>query len=269
MDVVVWNMQHVSDNWKLLRTGNELDADIHLLCEAPKPPRGVGAIGQWRTVGLADALPLDKPVTRDWSTSVAARTRPVYLTDARTAREYKEPLLLPFKPSRPGTWTAARVKVGRSTITAIALYGLLDERSDASVHRSLSELSPIFDHRTYGKHVLLGGDFNIFANPRPEDPAWKRHLAVLSRLEAYGLTNCLDGFKRPRPAAVEDPCPCGVTMCRRHWRTFRRSPGAPGLAYQEDYLFASRAMAARLQSCEVLPFQPSSDHAPILARFSA
>lgn len=269
VDVVVWNMQHVRSNWKLLAAGSDLDADIQLLCEARKPPRGVKAVGQWKTVGLADALPLDKPVTRDWSTAIAARAGPVYLTDARTAREYKkEPLLLPFKPSRPGTWTAARVKVGRTIITTVAIYGLLDEKSDASMHRSLSELSPIFDHRTYGKHVLLGGDFNIFANPRPDDPYLKRHLAVLSRLEAYGLSNCLDAYKRPRRDAVEDPCPCGAATCRQHWRTFRRSLGAPGLAYQEDYLFASRAMAARLHSCEVLPFRPTSDHAPILARFS-
>ena len=165
MDVIVWNMHQLNQNWKLLGPGEALAADIHLLCEAPKPPRGVKAIGQWGTTGLADDLPLDKPVTREWSTAVAARTAPVYVTDARIAREYKAPLLLPFKPSRPGTWTAARVKVGRITVTAISLYGLLDERSDASVHRSLSELSPIFDHRIYGRYVLIGGDFNIFREP--------------------------------------------------------------------------------------------------------
>lgn len=269
MDVLVWNMRQNPGNWELLRRDNELGADIHLLCEAPKPPRDVKAVGQWRTVGLADALTLDnKPVMRDWSTSVAARTGAAFITDARTAREYKEPLLLPFKPSKPGTWTAARVRIARITVTAIALYGLLDEKSDASVHRSLSELSPIFDHRIYGRHILLGGDFNIFANPRPEDPARARHLAVLTRLEAYGLRNCLERFKRPMSQAVADPCPCGVKSCRRHWRTFRRSSGAPGLAYQEDYLFASRRMIDRLENCRVLPFQPSSDHAPVLAKFS-
>jgi hypothetical protein len=30
-------------------------------------------------------------------------------------------------------------------MTAISLYGLLDERSDASVHRSLSELTPLLE----------------------------------------------------------------------------------------------------------------------------
>ncbi len=34
-------------------------------------------------------------------------------------------------------------------ITAISLYGLLDEFSDASVHRSLSEVSPVFDDDRY------------------------------------------------------------------------------------------------------------------------
>jgi endonuclease/exonuclease/phosphatase family metal-dependent hydrolase len=268
MDVVVWNMRQNSENWNLLRPGKELGADIHLLCEAPKPPRDVKTVGQWRTLGLAEALPLDKPVIRDWSTAVTARRGATLITDARTAREYKERLPLPFKPSRPGTWTAAQVRIGRVKVTAIALYGLLDEKSDDSVHRSLSELSPIFDHRTYGRHILLGGDLNVFANPRPEDPAQARHLAVLTRLEAYGLENCLDRFKRPMSEALADPCPCGVKDCRRHWRTFRRSPRAPGPAYQEDYLFASKAMVARLEHCEVLSFQPSSDHAPVRARFS-
>ena len=87
MDVIVWNMQHNQANWALLRRGNELAADIQLLCEAPAPPRDVLAIGQWRTVGLADALPLDRPVTREWSTAVLASSGPTFITDARRARE--------------------------------------------------------------------------------------------------------------------------------------------------------------------------------------
>jgi hypothetical protein len=267
MEVVVWNMQHNEGNWGLLRRGGELAADLHLLCEAPKRPRDIVAIGQWRTVGLADALPLDRPVTREWSTAVAADSGPTFITDARRTREYRDRPSLPFKPSRPGTWIAARVKLGRLTVTAVALYGLLDEMSDASMHRSLSELAPIFDHRVYRKYVLLGGDFNIFANPRRDDRARERHRSVLMRLEAYGLTNCLDGFPRPAREAREDPCPCGAKHCRQHWRTFRRSPSAPGRAYQEDYLFISEAMAKFPRECSVLAFQPTSHHAPVRAVF--
>jgi hypothetical protein len=260
-------MQQRRANWDLLAPGAPFAADIHLLCEASVPPRGVNAIGQWRTVGLADALPLDRPVRREWSTGVAATTQPVYVTDARTAREYKDRPSLPFKPSRPGSWTAARVTIGRTPITVIALYGLLDERSDASVHRSLSEMSPIFEHARYSKNLILGGDLNIFANPHPDDPARARHFAVLARIEAYGLTDLLSLSPRPASVARDDPCHCGERRCR-HWRTYRRSPRAPGRAYQEDFLFASAALVRRLVGCRTLPFQPTSDHAPVWARFS-
>jgi len=45
-------------------------------------------------------------------------------------------------------------------VSAVALYGLMDELSDASVHRSLSELSPVLDDPKYNKQVILGGDLN-------------------------------------------------------------------------------------------------------------
>ncbi len=262
-------MQHKNENWTLLRPGSALAADIHLLCEAPKPARGTPAIGQWRTVGLEDELPLNiKRTDRPWSTAVAAEAKPKYITDARVARGYKAQPRLPFKPSRSGSWTAAQVKVGHLSITGISLYGLLDEKSDASVHRSLSELAPIFDHPEYGRRVLLGGDFNIVANPRPDDPARARHLAVLTRLEAYGLVNCLDHAERSEAHLPLADCPCGDQPCRRHWRTYMKSNAARGTAYQEDYLMASAKMFSKFAGCEVLPFVQSSDHAPIRVTFS-
>lgn len=263
MDVIVWNMRHKAKNWELLSDGAELAADVHLVCEAPRPPKGIAAIGQWGTVGLEAALPLDKPVTREWSTGVASRRDLAWITDARIDRQYGEPL--PFKPSRPGTWTAGSIKVGKVRVTTVALYGLMDELSDASVHRSLSEMAPLFDHSVYGKHLMLGGDLNILANPRPNDPMAARHLAVLERIRSYGLRSCLGDPRLPRARRTE-PCPCERRGCR-HRRTFRKSAEAAGRAYEEDFLFVSKRLADRLESCEVLPFRESSDHAPLRARF--
>jgi hypothetical protein len=63
----------------------------------------------------------------------------------------------------PGTWIAASVEVAPATeVTAISLYGLLDEFSDASVHRSLSEITPVFDDPRYRGRVLLGCDLNTW-----------------------------------------------------------------------------------------------------------
>jgi hypothetical protein len=184
------------------------------------------------------------------------------VTDARTDRYYGE--TLPFGPSRLGTWTAVRVDLGRLSVTAISLYGLMDERSDASVHRSLSEMAPLFDHPTYRKHLLLGGDLNILSNPRPDDPVRARFRNVLDRIASYGLVDCLEA-KRPWTALPE--CPCGKGRgCRHTWT--KRVKGKP-VAYQDDYLFASPMLARRLQTCVALPFTDDapSDHTPIVAMF--
>lgn len=51
-----------------------------------------------------------------------------------------------FQTTRPGSWTASVVSIPRASgrierVTAVSLYGLLDEKSDAYVHRSLSEMA--------------------------------------------------------------------------------------------------------------------------------
>jgi hypothetical protein len=47
------------------------------------------------------------------------------------------------------------------TVTFISLYGLLDDLADASVHRSLSDLDPVFTDSRYNEYIVLGGDLNI------------------------------------------------------------------------------------------------------------
>src|SRR5205807_2056046 len=110
--------------------------------------------------------------------------------------------------------TAVRVDLGGTWITAVSLYGLMDERSDASVHRSLSELSPIFDHEEYRKHLLLGGDLNVLAG-RPVRNYLDRHQVVLARIRAYGLRDCLERMRIPG-ALPNCPCELGPS-CRHTW----------------------------------------------------
>jgi hypothetical protein len=262
MDVVAWNMNQRELNWDVLRRGEALDADVHILCEAPRPPRGKNAIGQWRTLGVDVDLPLDKPVKREFSTGIAIRERKplAWITDARRDRYYGAEL--PFKPSRPGTWTAGRIKAGKLAVTVIALYGLLDEKSDASMHRSLSELTPIFDHPTYRRHIIMGGDFNIFTNPKPTDPTRSRHKSVLDRINALGLHSCLAENRPKRRQLVG--CPCGAPPCT-HQRTYLGSK--TDQPYEEDYLFCSAALLHKLRSCTVVEGISSSDHAPLKATF--
>jgi hypothetical protein len=82
---------------------------------------------------------------------------------------------------------------------------LLDELSDASVHRSLSELSPILDDPKYNKLVVLGGDLNT-GTQWPKDEAFnKRDRNLLERIEALGLVDCLRAKRAPGRL---DGCPC-------------------------------------------------------------
>jgi endonuclease/exonuclease/phosphatase family metal-dependent hydrolase len=146
------------------------------------------------------------------------------------------------------------------TVTFISLYGLMDDLSDASVHRSLSDLDPIFTDSRYNECVVLGGDLNV-STQMPDGPARARSLTVFARLEALGLKECLEA-KWTRERAITD-CPCELGVACRHVQTKK------GDKYQMDYLFASESLA--LDDCfpiETQPWRDYSDHAPVLARFT-
>ena len=179
--------------------------------------------------------------------------------------------VLPFENSRPGSWTAATVAIPDvGTVACISIYGLLDDVGDDSVHRSLSEMSPIFSDKRFTGKIILGGDLNIstqLAKKRDGD-LFKRVQSVFDRIEGYGLADCL-ALKRV-PGRLDD-CPCPLGEDCNHTRTkWVGKAGGPPL--QMDYLFASRALVNGdgLISCNALEpelWKDFSDHAPILATF--
>jgi Endonuclease/Exonuclease/phosphatase family len=279
---VVWNMNHKSwgGNWDVLVEHPDLaGADIALLCEATDVPErpeanGLRAIGNGSTRGLDCRCTgaLDRCTKRRYATAVVS-PRPITPMPEDTRTRWG--VSLQFRPSRPGTWTAARVDLGEIRVTAIAIYGLNDENYDSSVHRSLSELSPVFDHPNYGKYLVLGGDLNILAGKRSRRRPYRGQL-VLERIKAYGLIDCLekalppDRYEDPAGRAEMDNCQCGLGEACTHTRTYY-DKSRPQIPYQDDYLFASPELAGagRLVSCTALPVGPGSpsDHAPIVATF--
>jgi hypothetical protein len=134
---------------------------------------------------------------------------------------------------------------------------------EASVHRSLSKISPLFSD-PYSELLLLGGALNT-STQWPKGRHLDGDTAVLGRIEACGLVDCL-GLKRP-PRRLPD-CPCVLEECTHTWT--RLDSSRPAL--QVDKLFVSPALAEpeRLRSCEALPspeWQEFSNHAPIDATF--
>jgi hypothetical protein len=68
---------------------------------------------------------------------------------------------------------------GGERITCVALYGLLDDLSDSSVHRSFSEVSPIFSDPRYKERVIVGGDLNLTTQLSNEHGLLDRARGVL------------------------------------------------------------------------------------------
>ena len=151
-------------------------------------------------------------------------------------------------------------------VSAVSLCGLLDEFSDASVHRSLSEISPLVDDPRYRQHVLIGGDLNTWSGWPASEPTLARDINLLQRFEALGLVDCL-AAKRP-PGRLRD-CTCTLGDNCTHTRT-RLDRRAPDIPYQIDYLWPSAALASHLSACSALATSDwfaISDHAPIVADF--
>jgi exonuclease III len=269
---VVWNLnegRHPNPAaWKKLE---KYDADVAVLCEARFTP-GPDRVGHGKTIGRDCRHETeDECDSRPFSTAIVSRHRPTEIRDATATRRGK-PLDIPFRPSRPGTWVAATVFIEDvGDISVVSLYGLTDEKTDASVHRSLSDLEPIFEDSRYNRMLLVAGDLNTFANPSPSDPARERHHLVLKRIEAYGLKNLFEQKPVPRrdQSDAGGKCPCGEDDCTHAWTFRSRDPRYTHIRYQDDHVFASRPLARKLRSCKSAGFNEASDHAPILVTFGA
>ena len=272
--VLVWNLalgsppkRDAAANWtRLDHLMAEHSVQVALLNEAKVPP-GANAIFEQEGTKGRDGKP------RAWSTAVRSDLVLDEIRDARP-RNYlgHERTRLPFANSRPGSWTAATIHVpDLGPVTGIALYGLLDDLSDASVHRSLSEVSPIFSDPRYRERVVLGGDLNITTQWPEDGGLLDRARGVLERIEAYGLADCL---MDRRGSGRLIGCTCALEPCthtRTKWDARLMDGGYP---HQVDYLFASRQLVedGRLLKCEALPpeeWRDYSDHAPIVAEFTS
>jgi endonuclease/exonuclease/phosphatase family metal-dependent hydrolase len=142
----------------------------------------------------------------------------------------------------------------------------LDEFLDASVHRSLSEISPLVDDPRYRTRLLIGGDLNTWSGWPAGEPGTTlaRDINLLQRFEALGLVDCLAA---KRPAGRLPDCTCTLGDDCTHTRT-RLDERRPGIPYQIDYLWTSAALASSLSSCNALATSEwfaISDHAPIVA----
>lgn len=239
------------DGWAYLR--DHLPADVALLQEAA-PREASGPIFRKGGIGT----------NRPWGSAIVPRgVRLRELTDVTGPHS-----VTPASLYR--TWPGAVVVAvaepdDQPPVTFVGVYGLIDcGYAVTTVHRVLSDLTPLLDSRL-GKRLILGGDLNCSTQLKP--PHRERHRDLFSRFAGLGLVDllALPGDDRGRL----DGCPCADSPCR-HVQTHRHPRSE--VPWQDDYLFATKAMADRLVRCEAIDHgDPDpwafSDHCPIAAEF--
>jgi len=155
--------------------------------------------------------------------------------------------------SHPGAFcvTEAKLSSGR-VVTMASVYGMLALRvrngrryAVTTVHRTLSDLTPILDVKRSKGAVILAGDLNV--TPQIREPETAAHEAVIQRIKAFGLVDCL-----------------GEAHDGQFVRTYRKH----ALPWQDDWVFASEPLTCT--RCEAVDTEEAwglSDHCPVIAEF--
>jgi hypothetical protein len=245
IEVISWNVNK-RPLWTELTDGH---VDIALLQECPRPndPRLLEAVpsveGAWST--------------RGWTTEL--RTCILRLTDRLQLRPHglRDPEddsdVAALGVSRRGTIAVADVlRDGEFLFTVASVYGAWERPqgsnllyADASVHRILSDLSPLLTGRR-NERLLITGDLNILNGYGEHGSEYwgSRYQSVFDRALSLGLV-----FAGPQaPAGTQaDPWPSELPAASRDVPTFHHSRQRPGTATRQlDFVFATRNIADRI-----------------------
>jgi exonuclease III len=210
--------------WTFVR--DTLKADV-VLAQETVPPADVPAV--YRDGGIDDQ--------RQWGSAVAVFNREFEpLLEVQSGWRGKLNGPVQIDASHPGAVAAARV----DGITFVSAYGLNGNGySSTSMLRIFADLEHLFDdHRGYGRHVALAGDWNLGTWWSGSDSKYRdRDASLLGLLTARGLAACIDAHLPIARGRLEG-CRCTFgSGCRhvwthRHWRW-------KDVPYQNDYMYAS------------------------------
>jgi exonuclease III len=158
--------------------------------------------------------------------------------------------MIPVASSHPGALLAAEIASnGGRTLVPVSMYGPIDKSGYAttSVHRLLSDLTPLLNDGKESRDFLLGGDWNVSVQWDQRYPGkYPSHRLLFDRVEDFGLASCTQH------------------VLGRHVATYRK-PGST-VEWQNDYLYVSRRLLPGLRSCEVQAGEELgglSDHSPV------
>ncbi|SNT03121.1 hypothetical protein SAMN06265795_11253 [Noviherbaspirillum humi] len=148
-------------------------------------------------------------------------------------------------------------------LSLVSLYGLIDNGyAITTVHRQLSDLTPLFDSTCYRSRIVVGGDFNISTQFR--SPDGERHRNAFERLQTLGMVDAIALNRPPREPLADCPCsdkPCSHIHTQRH--------NVSKVPWQNDYMYVGKKLAPNVVACYPIDGgSPGSwqysDHCPIM-----
>jgi len=282
LTVVTWNMDtwqgrsrvadHQERAWRyLVELGTRVGADVALVQEALPPPPGLaGSVSRtWPPADQPRDWQINPDANRSWGSGIAVMSPRVSLKGKVTVpladRKRGE-----LAASHPGTFAVADVAIsGGGEAIVASVYGLWDDYnpenartySEATLHRTLSDLTPIIDSHA-GKRMVLGGDLNIFSGY-----GWKHYGPVIDRLKTFGFIDCL--WEAGAERQPLEGCYCGPQPGCRHVQTHRHRHDPTSRPWQTDFIFAAPGVGAPLD-CRPVNEEEAwtlSDHCPVIATF--
>jgi len=271
MRIVTWNMDHWRRSqeqrdatWAFLKQA--IRPDVALLQEA-LPPDGVGPV-VFHNGGMHDDRG-DKARDSGWGSAVVAFGAEIRSIDSATTPFSKKPN--PILRTFPGAVAVAELP-DSEPIVLVSVYGVIDRGyADATMHRILSDLTPLVDERR-GKRIVVAGDMNITTQWSAKHRGFLRGLheeclrrdqTVFDRFKALGLTNVVNG---PGPL---DGCGCAAGDACRHVQTQRHDKST--FPWQNDYVFLSKDLIESGYGMELITSEDAwnlSGHCPIVVELA-
>jgi exonuclease III len=234
LSVATWNM----DNWK--RNQIQRDAAWNFLLNTLEPDIALlqECVPNAECEKRYNLLYREIGGSRRWGSAIITRSLPIHEVE--------------FNNTYPGAVVAADVTLPSGLLlTVVSLYGVIDEDGYATttLHRILSDLTPLLNGRKGRSCLLIGGDYNV--STQWDDHYGHRypsHRILFERLEDFDLVNCTAKFHSG------------------HLQTIRHPKSS--IPWQNDYIHVSKKLAERLVSCDVIEspeIREVSDHNPLMA----
>jgi len=253
--------------WAFLR--DRIRPDVALVQEAVPAPDLDQVV--FRTGGMWDERS-SSPRDLGWGSAVVSFGPQIRAVEQATGPFRPEPI--PLLRTFPGSVAIAEV-VGENPLIVVSAYGVIDRGyADTTVHRILSDLTPLLDERR-GRGVVLAGDLNIttqWSSKHKDSFRWRhddllrRDSNLFDRFSALGLHNVVT---RALPTPLEG-CDCTLGGACRHVQTQRHERSS--FPWQNDYIFVTTDLLEPRPKLEVLDEEEAwrfSGHCPIVIEVPA